>query len=316
MLIDEALIKVKAGKGGDGAVSFRREKYVARGGPDGGDGGDGGDVIIKCSEDVHTLTDYLRVKEFGAENGQNGGKARRSGKSGEDLILKVPPGTMIYDSDKKKLIGDLHSKDDSITVAKGGRGGWGNVHFKNATNQTPRFANPGTQGEQFKLKLELKLIADVGIIGLPNAGKSTLISVISSARPKIADYPFTTLEPCLGVAGFKNKQFVACDIPGLIEGASQGKGLGHKFLKHIERTKIIVHLIDATGENLEKNYRTIRQELEKFSPKLTHKKEIIVLSKIDLINKLPKNFKFDLAISAATRKGIKELISRITNELD
>ncbi|MDH4358632.1 MAG: GTPase ObgE [Candidatus Berkelbacteria bacterium] len=316
MLVDEAKIKVRAGRGGNGAISFRHEKYVARGGPDGGDGGDGGDVIIKCSEDIHTLSDYLRIKEFKAESGRNGAKARRTGKSGEDLFLKVPPGTTVFDLKEQKLIADLKCKGEETVVAKGGRGGWGNVHFKNATNQAPRFARPGTPGEQLDLKLELKLIADVGIIGLPNAGKSTLISTISSARPKIADYPFTTLEPCLGVSGYAGKQFVACDIPGLIEGASKGKGLGHKFLKHIARTRIILHLVDGTSKNPKTDYLTIRKELANFSPELTQKKELVVLSKTDLVKQKPKGFKFDLAISAATGEGIKELISRISKELD
>lgn len=305
MLVDEATIHIKAGKGGDGAVSFRREKYVPRGGPDGGDGGKGGDIIFVCTNSVDTLFDYSRLKDYKAENGYRGAKTRKHGKDGADLTLRVPPGTIFYDGDKK--IADLKKEGEDFIVANGGKGGLGNDHFKTPTNQTPREFTAGKQGDEKDLKLVLKLIADIGIIGLPNAGKSTLISSISHAKPKVADYPFTTIEPVLGVASYDKKQMVLADIPGLIEGASEGRGLGHKFLRHIERTRLLLHLIDATSENPQKDYRTIRAELEKFSPELSLKPEIVIFSKIDLVNKLP-DFKYDLAISAATGKGIKELL--------
>ena len=315
MLVDEAKIHIKAGRGGDGAVSFRREKYVPRGGPDGGDGGDGGSVIIECSDHVHTLSDYLRQKKFEAESGARGGRAQRHGKSADDLILRVPPGTIIEDLKTNELIFDFTKSGEKVIVAKGGRGGLGNVHFKSATHQAPREFKPGTPGEEEDLKLTLKLIADVGIIGLPNAGKSTLISAISSARPKIAEYPFTTLEPNLGAVDFHDKKFVVCDIPGLIEGASKGRGLGHKFLRHIERTKNLVHLIDATSQNPKRDYKTIRDELKNFSADLSKKGEIIVLTKSDLIKEPPVNFKYDLAISAATGSNVNKLLNLIAQKL-
>jgi len=305
MLVDEATIHIKAGKGGDGAVSFRREKYVPRGGPDGGDGGNGGDIIFVCTNSVDTLFDYSRLKDYKAENGYRGAKTRKHGKDGADLTLRVPPGTIFYDGDKK--IADLKKEGEDFIAANGGKGGLGNDHFKTPTNQTPRKFTAGKQGDEKNLKLVLKLIADIGIIGLPNAGKSTLISSISHAKPKVADYPFTTIEPVLGVANYDKKQMVLADIPGLIEGASEGRGLGHKFLRHIERTKLLLHLIDATSENPQKDYRAIRAELEKFSRELSLKPEIVVFSKIDLVDKLP-DLKYDLAISAATGKGIKELL--------
>lgn len=315
MLVDEATIHIKAGKGGDGAVSFRREKYVPRGGPDGGDGGRGGDIVFVCTNSVDTLFDYSRLKDYKAENGYAGKKTRKHGKDGSDLILRVPPGTVFYDG-KQKIV-DLKKEGDDFIVAHGGKGGLGNDHFKTATNQTPREFTAGKPGEERDLKLVLKLIADVGIIGLPNAGKSTLISAISHAKPKVADYPFTTLEPVLGVATYDKKQIILADVPGLIEGASQGRGLGHKFLRHIERTKLLLHLIDATSEDPQKDYRTVRGELEKFSKELAQKPEIIVLSKTDLVNddkKLP-DFKYDLAISAATGKGIKKLLQELASSI-
>jgi len=349
MLVDEAEITVRAGKGGDGIVSFRHEKYVPKGGPDGGDGGDGGNVVMQAANNIHTLSDYARIKKFAAEDGVNGGKQKRRGKSGQDLILKVPVGTVIFDLETKRKIADLNSEGKKIVIAHGGKGGLGNVHFASPTHQTPTEFKPGEEGEERKLRLVLELIADVGIIGLPNAGKSTLLSVISSARPKIADYPFTTLEPVLGAVQYHDKKFIACDIPGLIEGASEGKGLGHKFLKHILRTRILVHLIDATSPDPQKDYQTVRTELEKFAPSLALKKEIVVLTKIDLVNlakdyshhpiskdynkdetahkqketpttpdkvgELPKRFKYDLAISAATNKNIKALLDKIVQNL-
>ncbi len=315
MLIDEAKIEIKAGNGGNGAVSFRREKYVPRGGPDGGDGGDGGSVIIISSNNVDTLFEYSKNKIFKAKNGASGAKSQRTGKSGEDLILKVPTGTELYDAKSDQLIADLNHEGMQNTIARGGKGGLGNTHFKSATNQAPRQFKPGEPGEEIELRLSLKMVADVGIIGLPNAGKSTLISAISAARPKIAEYPFTTLEPNLGAVSYHDRNIIFCDIPGLIEGAAQGRGLGHKFLKHIERTKILLHLIDSTSNDLQKDYRTIRRELENFSPRLARKKELVVLSKIDLIDKLPNQFKYDLAISAATHRGLDKLLNKIAAEL-
>lgn len=313
MLVDEAKITIRAGKGGDGVVSFRREKYVDKGGPDGGDGGDGGSIILECSGQVHTLSDFARLKDFRAEDGRPGEKMRRHGKDGKDLILKVPPGTVV--SDNNRVIVDLKDLGEKVVITKGGKGGLGNVHFASAINQTPKQFKPGIPGEEKSVKLALKLIADVGLIGLPNSGKSTLISVISNARPKIADYPFTTLEPCLGVANYHEKKLIVCDIPGLIEGAAEGRGLGHKFLRHIERTRILVHLIDATSTDIDRNYKSVRTELKKYNPELLHKKEIIVLTKIDLIKKLPRDFKYDLAISAVSHKGIEELLKIISKEL-
>jgi len=327
MLTDEAQIFIKAGKGGDGAVSFRREKYVPKGGPDGGDGGDGGDIYLMCKADVQTLTNYARKKEWLARSGENGRPKRQTGKDGEDLELIVPPGTVVkekHEGDKlegERIIHDFIKEGDRILVARGGRGGWGNIHFATATRQAPAFAKKGTLGEEKHLKLELKLIADIGIIGLPNSGKSTLLARISNARPKIADYPFTTLEPNLGVVSFRGKEMVFADIPGLIEGASKGRGLGVKFLRHIERTKVLIHLIDINSANLVEDYRIIRQELEQWSENLLRKEEIIVLNKIDTMTpkaaqnvakKLSKELKKPvIVISAVSGAGIEELLKAL-----
>ncbi len=311
MLVDEAIIDVEAGKGGDGAVSFRREKFIDKGGPDGGDGGRGGNIILVSSTDLNTLNDFARLKHFKAESGENGAKAKKYGAKGDDLILKVPVGTIISNSKTKEFIFDFNRPNEEFVIAKGGKGGLGNFHFRSATNRVPREFEPGEEGEKKKIKLELKMVADVGIIGLPNAGKSTLISVISKAKPKVADYPFTTIEPNLGVARFHDKTFTVCDIPGLIEGASEGKGLGMKFLKHVSRTRILVHLIDATSNDYQKDYQTIRQELGKFDKSMLEKKEIIVLSKIELQPKVDQNFKYDLAISSVTGQNIDKLLEKI-----
>lgn len=286
-MIDSADVVIEAGKGGDGAVSFRREKYVPKGGPDGGDGGKGADVYCTVDSQLSTLTDFARLKSFHGEDGKPGGKNLRSGRSGEDLILKVPLGTEIYTKvhDEWVKIHDLTRKDQSVCIARGGNGGWGNTHFKSATNQTPREANPGMPGDRLEIRLNLKLIADVGIIGLPNVGKSTFLSNVTHSKPKIADYPFTTLEPNLGVCTHKNVTFVIADIPGLIEGASHGKGLGITFLRHVERTRLLVHFVSADNADFEKEYQTVRNELKQYSPKLTTMKEIVVVSRYDLLAK-------------------------------
>lgn len=316
MLTDEAKIKIRAGDGGAGLVSFRREKFVPRGGPDGGDGGDGGDVIFECAANVHTLSVFASQEKFAAESGEGGRRKRQTGKSGENLILKVPPGTVIKDN-QGNIVADIIKEGQAITIARGGKGGGGNYHFATATRQTPRFARPGSPGEKKELILELKILADVGLVGLPNAGKSTLISVISEAKPEIAAYPFTTKEPVLGMVEFDEHRFVVADIPGLIEGAHQGRGLGHKFLRHIERTKIIVHLIDVNSPAPDRDYQQIRKELENFSPTLIKKLEVIAFTKIDTTDKRPKIAnKSALYISAVAHEGIKELLSEIEKKLE
>ncbi len=321
MLTDEAKIFIKAGKGGDGAVSFRREKYVPKGGPDGGDGGDGGDVYLICSNNTHTLTDYARKKEWQAENGENGRPKKQTGKGGEDLELPVPPGTLVKIENSTTY--DFTEVGKKLLIAKGGHGGWGNIHFATAVHQTPYIAKKGTLGEEKALSLELKLIADVGLIGLPNAGKSTLLASVSNARPKIADYPFTTLEPNLGVAKYHDKEFVIADIPGLIAGASKGRGLGVKFLKHIERTITLIHIIDINSNDIVHDYRTIRDELVAWSKSLASKKEIIVLNKADtmpkaesrkIAKKISKELKKPVVvISAVSKIGIMELLKELAN---
>lgn len=315
MLVDSAKITVISGKGGDGAVSFRREKYIPKGGPDGGDGGDGGDVIFKVALNLDTLSFYNTNKLHRAEKGQNGSRAKRHGKNGQDIILPVPPGTMVFNSEDQSLIADLKNEDDQVIVAKGGKGGLGNVHYKSATNQAPRQFKPGEPAEQVEIQLELKLIGDVGIIGLPNAGKTSLINRLTNTNAKEGSYPFTTVDPNLGSMDLKGKKVILCDIPGLIEGASTGKGLGHDFLKHIERTTILLHLIDATSENPQQDYQTVANEISAYNKKLGSKEEIIVLNKIDLADKLPKKFKYDLAISTLTGKGLEDLKDLIFSKL-
>ncbi|MBN1846788.1 MAG: GTPase ObgE [Sedimentisphaerales bacterium] len=285
MFIDQAEIFVKAGDGGHGCVSFRREKYIPKGGPNGGDGGRGGSVFFVAKNGIDTLLDFAGRHHWTAERGRDGSGKDMTGKSGDDLVVNVPTGTIIYDLDKEIVIKDLCRPDEPVCIARGGRGGYGNAHFASPTNQTPRQAEPGKPGQQRHLRLELKLIADVGLVGLPNAGKSTLLSRISAARPKVAAYPFTTLQPNLGIVELSDlRRFVVADIPGLIEGSHQGQGLGHDFLRHIERTRIIVHLVDIAsfvGEPAA-NYHTIRRELAQYSQPLADKPEIIVASKMDL----------------------------------
>lgn len=329
MVIDYVKIKVTSGNGGNGAKTFRREKYVANGGPDGGDGGKGGDVYFIASDNTSTLLDFRYKKEFKAENGKNGDGSRKSGKSGEDLYIKVPLGTIVKDIDKNKIIADMSKKDEKFLVAKGGRGGRGNQHFATPTRQVPNFAEMGEDGITKNIELELKMIADVGLIGYPNVGKSTFISSVSSAKPKIANYHFTTLDPTLGVVKINDDTFVMADIPGLIEGASEGVGLGHKFLKHVERTRLLLHVIDVTGSegrNPIEDYNKINEELEKYSKKLSQKEQIVVANKIDSLDSENKNLdelekfckknKLTLfKISAVTGEGINELLKFVSEKL-
>tara|TARA_B100002052_G_C15775687_1_gene549185 strand:- start:8 stop:991 length:984 start_codon:yes stop_codon:yes gene_type:complete len=283
--LDQVKIYVKAGDGGSGSPSFRREKFIEFGGPDGGDGGKGGSVILRSERNLNTLIDYRYQQHHKAERGTDGAGKKRTGRSGRDLFLKVPVGTQVFEEDNKTLIFDFKKQGDDFVVANGGKGGLGNVRFKSATNRAPRKFTKGKKGEEFIIWLQLKTIAEIGIIGLPNAGKSSLLSVITSATPKIANYKFTTLNPNLGVAIYDNKEITIADIPGLVEGAHKGIGLGIKFLKHIERCNILLHLIDITEKNLENNYNKIKKELKSYSKDLLKKKEIIVLNKIDLIEK-------------------------------
>ncbi|NIA17193.1 MAG: GTPase ObgE [Planctomycetes bacterium] len=319
MFIDQTKIRVKAGNGGPGCISFRREKFIPKGGPDGGNGGKGGDVIFEVAPDVDTLIDLTGRTVWDAKNGMPGQGCNRSGSDGEDLVIRVPAGTLIFDEGLEGLLlKDLNEPAMRVCVCHGGIGGKGNRHFVSSTRQTPRYAQPGKEGQQRDLRLELRLIADVGLVGLPNAGKSTLISRCSDARPKIANYPFTTLTPVLGIAELSDfRRFVMADIPGLIEGAHNGAGLGHDFLRHIERTRIIVHLLDidpADGSDVLENYEKIRAELTMHSETLGQKYEIIVLNKTDLdpdgekIKELQKCFASEtVAISAVTGNGIKQL---------
>jgi len=311
MFIDYAEIEVKAGKGGDGAITFRREKYVPKGGPSGGNGGKGGNIIIQAHHNLSTLLDFRYKRQYKAGNGEIGGSSLKDGKNGKDVIIKVPMGTLIRDAETNKVLFDLN-EDKQVIVAKGGKGGKGNSNFATPTNQAPRFAEEGKAGEERKIILELKLIADVGLVGFPNAGKSTLISKISSARPKIADYPFTTLEPNLGIVRYKDfNSFTVADIPGIIEGAHKGKGLGDKFLRHIERTKILLFLIEITSENCQKDFDILFNELKSYSKKLADKIKIVSLSKADLVD--------EAAIKKLSRKKIKNadspllVFSSVTN---
>lgn len=327
--IDEAIIRVKAGNGGNGAVSFRRAKYIPKGGPDGGDGGKGGDIIIKCVENINTLLDFKYKKDYEAQNGENGHGSNMHGRSGEDLTINVPKGTQIYfdEEDEENSI-DFTKVGQEVIIAKGGNGGFGNAYFKSSVNQAPRHANPGQEGEEFELFLKLKILSDVGLVGLPNAGKSTFLSVVSKAKPKIANYPFTTLEPQLGVVRIDDYDFVVADLPGLIEGASEGKGLGDRFLKHTERCGVLLHLIDINSEDIYKDYKTIRKELETYNKKLAKKVEVITLTKCETLNqdkiqeKL-KNFEKKLkskkrifVISSVARIGITELLREVKEKVE
>ncbi len=282
--LDLAKVYIRSGGGGGGCVSFRREKYIEYGGPDGGDGGKGGSVIVETVEGLNTLIDFRYQQHFFAKNGQPGMGNQRTGRDGDDIILRVPVGTEVLDEDQETVIGDLSELGQRIVLAKGGNGGFGNLHFKSSTNQAPRRANPGQPGVERTIWLRLKLIADVGLLGLPNAGKSTFLAATSNARPKIADYPFTTLHPNLGVVGVDNVEFVVADIPGLIEGASEGRGLGDLFLGHVERCAVLLHLIDGTSENVVEDYQTIVTEVERYGAGLADKPRVIVLNKIDALS--------------------------------
>lgn len=327
MFVDEAEIFVKAGDGGPGAISFRREKYIPKGGPDGGDGGSGGSVYFVADPSENTLLDFSSRHHWRADRGLPGQGKKMYGRSGEDLIIRVPPGTLIYDKEHGILLADLDQPGKRVLIAQGGKGGLGNWHFKSPTNQTPRYAQPGIEGRERHLKLELKLIADVGLVGMPNAGKSTLLRSISAARPKVADYPFTTLEPQLGIVDIVgDRRMVFADIPGLIEGAQQGAGLGHAFLRHIERTKIIVHLLDLyppDGSDPAENYRVIRRELEAFSPKLADKIEIVAANKMDLAidDEAINHLRAELigteiySISGVSKQGVEPLLEIIWGKL-
>ena len=281
--LDQAKINLKAGNGGSGSASFRREKYVEFGGPDGGDGGDGGSIIFESERNLNTLIDFRYSQHFKAENGKSGSKRNRTGANGKDLILKVPIGTQIYEEDNNTLIYDFKKNKEKYLVANGGKGGLGNVRFKSSVNRAPRKKTDGKLGEEFWIWLQLKIIADVGIIGLPNSGKSSLLAALTRAKPKIANYPFTTINPNLGVTYYKNKEVTLADIPGLVEGAHKGVGLGDKFLRHIERCKMLLHLIDLSEKNLFDNYQKIRNELKNYDLSLYKKKEIIIFNKSDLI---------------------------------
>ncbi len=321
MFTDQIEIHVRSGKGGDGMVHFRREKYVPRGGPDGGDGGKGGDVVFEVKPTLNTLSSFRQNQKFKAEDGIKGGPSQMSGRYGNDLVIPVPPGTVIFDADSGELIGDLTGDGQRLMVCKGGRGGRGNQHFATSRNQAPRTAEKGEPYEEKRLRLELKLIADIGLIGIPNAGKSTLLTALTNAKPKIAPYPFTTLEPNLGVAEIDmNTTVVLADIPGLIEGASTGAGLGHDFLRHVQRTRVLVHLLDGLSEDPIADYSQINTELSLFDPNLGKKPQIVALNKIDQpdvqerLDKIKKEFKKKkvefMTVSALARTNTRDLLIR------
>lgn len=330
MFIDRVKIRVTAGDGGNGVTAFRREKFVAKGGPSGGDGGRGGDVWLEASEGYNTLLHLRYNPEHSAERGRHGEGSQKSGRDGEDVTVKVPVGTQVFDGESGELLFDFTKNGQRFLAAEGGRGGFGNTHFKSSTNQAPRYHQDGGEGEYRELQLELKLIADVGLLGFPNAGKSTLISVISAARPKIADYPFTTLEPNLGVVNVSEyKTFVVADIPGLIEGASEGAGLGDRFLRHVERTKLLLHLVDVSsvsGRDPVEDYEAINLELAKYDEDLAQRPQVVVATKTDALDeaerlealreKAKKDRRRFFAISSVTREGVQELVYAVSKMLD
>jgi GTP-binding protein len=316
--LDEAKVYVRSGDGGNGCVSFRREKFIEFGGPNGGDGGKGGDVVVEAVDGLNTLIDYRYQQHFKAKNGGGGMGKDRHGGNGADVVLKVPAGTQVYEEDGETLLADLTDVGQRAVIAKGGNGGFGNAHFKSSTNRAPRHANPGQPGEELTIRLRLKLIADAGIVGLPNAGKSTFLAAVSAAKPKIADYPFTTLHAQLGVAEIDGREFVIADIPGLIEGAHEGIGLGDRFLGHVERCRVLLHLVDGTTEHAGQAYTTVRAELEAYGQGLAEKPEIVALNKADALTKeqLKQQTarlkraakKTPLVISAVTGQGVSEAL--------
>jgi len=319
--LDQAKVYVRSGDGGNGCVSFRREKYIEFGGPDGGDGGRGGDVILECVANLNTLLDYRYKQHFKAKKGGHGMGQNRSGAKGADVVLQLPPGTQVFEEDGETLIADLTNPGESVVLARGGNGGFGNTRFKSSTNQAPRRANPGQQGEEMSIWLRLKLIADAGLVGLPNAGKSTFLAAVSAAKPKIADYPFTTLHPNLGVVRVDETDFVLADIPGLIEGAHEGAGLGDRFLGHVERCAVLLHLVDATLEDPAEAYQIIRGELEAYGAGLEEKPEIMALSKADAVPSYELKRKAKaltkvagtkpLVLSAVTGDGMKPALRQV-----
>jgi GTP-binding protein len=324
--LDEAKVYIQSGAGGNGCISFRREKFIEFGGPNGGDGGHGGDVVAEAVTGLNTLIDYRYQQHFKARPGQHGMGKDRHGANGADKILRVPVGTQIFDEDGETLLADLTELGQRITLARGGNGGFGNAHFKSATNRAPRHANPGQPAEERTIRLRLKLIADAGLIGLPNAGKSTFLATVSAAKPKIADYPFTTLHPQLGVVGVDGREFVLADLPGLIEGAHEGAGLGDRFLGHAERCRVLLHLVDGTGEHAGEAYKLIRAELDAYGGGLTEKPEIVALSKADALT--PEALKQQLArlkraakttplaLSSASGDGVREALRALLAVID
>ncbi|MBE3637158.1 GTPase ObgE [Mangrovicoccus algicola] len=324
--LDLAKVYLRSGSGGNGAVSFRREKYVEYGGPDGGDGGHGGDVVVEAVDGLNTLIDFRYQQHFFAQNGQGGMGRQRTGKSGEDIVLRVPVGTEILEEDEETVIADLTELGQRVVLCRGGNGGWGNLHFKTATNQAPRNANPGQPGVERTIWLRLKLIADAGLLGLPNAGKSTFLAATSNARPKIADYPFTTLHPNLGVVGIDNSEFVMADIPGLIEGAHEGRGLGDLFLGHVERCAVLLHLVDGTSETVADDYRTIVTELDMYGGALAGKPRVTALNKIDALDDEERAERLAelqeaaggpvLAFSGVTGEGLQEVLRAVRGQID
>jgi GTPase len=321
--LDEAKVYVRSGDGGNGCVAFRREKFIEFGGPSGGNGGRGGDVIIEAVSGLNTLIDYRYQQHFKAQKGENGMGKDRHGANGKPIVLKVPVGTQVFDEDRETLIHDFTTLGEKFVLAEGGNGGFGNAHFKSATNRAPRNANPGQPGEERWIWLRLKLIADAGLVGLPNAGKSTFLAAVSAARPKIADYPFTTLHPQLGVVNADGREFVLADIPGLIEGAHEGAGLGDRFLGHVERCRVLLHLVDATSEHAGKAYKTVRHELDAYGGSLSEKIEIVALNKIDAVDadELKKQRdrlkraakKTPLLVSGATGAGVREALRTLAD---
>ena len=327
--LDEAKVHIASGNGGPGAVSFRREKFIEFGGPDGGDGGRGGDVIVECVANLNTLIDFRYRQHFKAGTGKGGAGKQRTGGRGSDVVLRVPPGTQIYEEDKETLIADLTEPGQRIVLARGGDGGFGNMHYKSSTNQAPRRADPGWPGEERWIWLRLKLVADAGLVGLPNAGKSTFLAAVSRARPKIADYPFTTITPNLGVVYVGGTEFVLADIPGLIEGAHEGAGLGDRFLGHIERCRVLLHLVDGTEEAPDEAYRTVRKELEAYGGRLAAKPEILALNKCDALDdETVAERRAALAkaaglpvdavrlLSGATRAGVQEVLGALLRQIE